>query len=405
MKPQYAYAGSTVALEANLYKKDGYSFAGWNTKADGSGTQYADKGSFKIDSTDVRLYAQWKLVTTKPTITWATPVAIQEGTPLSATQLNALASVPGTYTYSPAASAVLAVGKHVLKVTFVPTDPKFETIETTVEIEVLAQAIVTWANPAPIVEGTPLSGVQLNATASVPGTFTYSPAAGSVLAAGKYTKKVTFTPTDTRLSPVTAQVGLEVTAVIPAAPVSPTYTVTGNPKSTITWGAGTNATSYSVTVDGKSACSVSTLTCEVAKLLGPKSVVTVTSVAAGGRTSAADPATYVAPGSPQVLTVVNFDSARAVLKRAETAKLRAFASQVKAAGFTSLTVFGHTDSVGGVDNKKLSVTRANSTITYLKKLLPGVKFVVSGFASGVPVADNTTAEGKAANRRAEVFIP
>ena len=405
MNPQYAYMGSTVVLDRNLYKKDGFSFAGWNTKADGTGTAYADGASFKIDSSDVILYAQWKLVQTKPTITWATPIAIQEGTALSATQLNALASVPGTYTYAPAAAATLAVGKHTLKVTFVPTDAKYETIETTVEIEVLAKPTITWANPAPIVEGTPLSGVQLNATASVPGTFTYSPAAGSVLAAGKYTKKVTFTPTDTRLSPVTAQVGLEVTAVIPAAPVSPTYTVTGNPQSTITWGAGKDAATYTVLVDGKSACSVAALTCEVAKLLGPKSVVTVTSVAAGGRTSAAVPAAYVAPGSPQVLTVVNFDSARAVLKSAETAKLRAFAAQIKAAGFTSLTVFGHTDSVGGVDNKKLSVSRANSTITYLKKLLPGVKFVLSGFAAGEPVADNSTAEGKAANRRAEVFIP
>jgi flagellar motor protein MotB len=131
----------------------------------------------------------------------------------------------------------------------------------------------------------------------------------------------------------------------------------------------------------------------------------VISVAVGGKESAAIKATYVAPTSPQVLTVVNFDTARAVLKSTETRKLRDFASQIKAAGFTTLTVFGHTDSVGGVDNKKLSVSRATSTITYLKKLLPNVKFVLSGFAAGEPVADNSTTEGKAANRRAEVFIP
>ena len=63
--------------------------------------------------------------------------------------------------------------------------------------------VLTWADPAPIVYGTALSGVQLNATASaagvavVPGTFAYTPGAGAVLNAGVgQTLSVTFTPTD-----------------------------------------------------------------------------------------------------------------------------------------------------------------------------------------------------------------
>jgi hypothetical protein len=56
---------------------------------------------------------------------------------------------------------------------------------------------ITWANPAAITYGTALSGTQLNATASVPGSFVYSPAAGVVLDAGNgQTLSVTFTPTD-----------------------------------------------------------------------------------------------------------------------------------------------------------------------------------------------------------------
>jgi outer membrane protein OmpA-like peptidoglycan-associated protein len=305
----------------------------------------------------------------------------------------------------------LAVGKHTLKVTFLPTSPLYETIETTVEIEVLAKAKLTWANPAAIVEGTALGATQLNATASVPGTFVYSPATGALLPVGKNTLKVTFTPTDSRLSPVTAEVTIDVTAkpvvVVPApgAPVSPTYAVTGGAKTSINWGAGKDAATYTVLVDGKGACSVATLTCDVAQLLGPKNVVTVTSVSANTKTSAAIKADYVAPAGSQVLSVVNFDTAKSVLKSSETAKLRAFASKIKAAGYTSLTVYGHTDSVGGVDNRKLSVSRANSTIAFLKRVLPGVRFTVSGFAASTPVGDNATAEGKAANRRAEVFIP
>lgn len=57
---------------------------------------------------------------------------------------------------------------------------------------------ITWSNPADIVYGTPLSSTQLDATASVPGTFTYTPAAGTVLHAGAaQTLSVTFTPDDT----------------------------------------------------------------------------------------------------------------------------------------------------------------------------------------------------------------
>ena len=52
---------------------------------------------------------------------------------------------------------------------------------------------LTWTNPAPIVYGTALGTNQLNATASVPGTFVYSPPA-RVLSAGTSVLAVVFTP-------------------------------------------------------------------------------------------------------------------------------------------------------------------------------------------------------------------
>lgn len=57
-----------------------------------------------------------------PSITWATPAAISFGTPLSSAQLNASASVPGTFVYSPAASSILAPGSQTLSAIFTPTD-------------------------------------------------------------------------------------------------------------------------------------------------------------------------------------------------------------------------------------------------------------------------------------------
>ena len=56
---------------------------------------------------------------------------------------------------------------------------------------------ITWHNPAAIIYGTPLSGTQLDATASVTGTFVYTPGAGTILNAGNQPLSVNFTPTDT----------------------------------------------------------------------------------------------------------------------------------------------------------------------------------------------------------------
>jgi hypothetical protein len=55
---------------------------------------------------------------------------------------------------------------------------------------------VLWLNPADITYGTPLGSAQLNATTPMPGTFTYSPAAGTVLDVGTHTLSVTFSATD-----------------------------------------------------------------------------------------------------------------------------------------------------------------------------------------------------------------
>ncbi len=57
-----------------------------------------------------------------PVVTWASPAAITYGTALSASQLNASASVPGSLAYSPALGTVLNSGARALSVIFTPTD-------------------------------------------------------------------------------------------------------------------------------------------------------------------------------------------------------------------------------------------------------------------------------------------
>src|SRR5439155_14616783 len=119
---------------------------------------------------------------------------------LSTTQLNASASVAGAFAYTPAAGAVLDAGSaQTLSVSFTPTDAtNYTTATKTVSITVLkATPVITWTTPADIVYGTALSTTLLNASASGPGTFVYTPAAGTAFDAGAaQTLSVTFTPTD-----------------------------------------------------------------------------------------------------------------------------------------------------------------------------------------------------------------
>jgi len=136
-----------------------------------------------------------------PVVTWASPAAITFGTPLTATQLNATANVPGTFSYTPPGGTILDAGANqVLSVNFIPTNAtNYNTVNgTTVLITVnKATPVVTWSSPSAITYGTALGGSQLNASANVPGTFTYSPVAGTILNAGaNQTLSVNFTPTN-----------------------------------------------------------------------------------------------------------------------------------------------------------------------------------------------------------------
>jgi lysophospholipase L1-like esterase len=152
-----------------------------------------------------------------PQIDWADPAPITYGTELSTTQLNATASVPGSFAYSPSLGAVLPAGSQTLSVVFTPTDTTdYATVTTSVTLVVdQAPTSVSWTAPAAITYGTPLSATQLNATASVPGSFTYSPSLGAVLSAGFQTLSVTFTPTDPNYATSTASVTLTVNQVVP----------------------------------------------------------------------------------------------------------------------------------------------------------------------------------------------
>jgi hypothetical protein len=159
------------------------------------------------------------------------------------------------------------------------------TITTVNGILTVTQAVptITWSAPAAIVVGTALSSAQLNATASVPGTFVYNPAAGTVPAMGNDTLAVTFTPTDSiDYKSATATVILTVNAPPNPTPVasglSPGFTSTGSAAFTLTV-TGSGFTSASVVYFGSSA-----LTTQFVSATQVTAAVTAVQIATAGIT-------------------------------------------------------------------------------------------------------------------------
>lgn len=152
---------------------------------------------------------------------WTPPSLLSYGQPLTAAELVASVSTSGpaaagALTFNPAAGTVLAAGTHTLTATAAET-AHYPASSASTEIVVLAvRPQITWPLPASIVYGTPLGASQLNAAANVAGSFTYTPAAGTVLAAGTHTLTVRFTPSDTaNYAAATETVTLEVVRATP----------------------------------------------------------------------------------------------------------------------------------------------------------------------------------------------
>jgi OmpA-OmpF porin, OOP family len=107
-------------------------------------------------------------------------------------------------------------------------------------------------------------------------------------------------------------------------------------------------------------------------------------------------------------TNVHFDTGKSVLSNADKADLCATANTAQGTENALMLVVGYTDSTGGEDiNQELSEKRAARVINYLQQACgwkPYRMLTPSGMAKADPLADNSTPEGKAQNRRVAVNI-
>lgn len=107
-------------------------------------------------------------------------------------------------------------------------------------------------------------------------------------------------------------------------------------------------------------------------------------------------------------TNVFFDTGKWQLSPQAKMELCNAAAQAEATNNALLLVVGYTDSVGSEEyNQTLSEKRASSVINYLQQACRWKPYRVltpTGMAEADPLADNTTEEGKAQNRRVAVNI-
>ncbi|MCQ2148292.1 MAG: OmpA family protein, partial [Bacteroidales bacterium] len=83
-----------------------------------------------------------------------------------------------------------------------------------------------------------------------------------------------------------------------------------------------------------------------------------------------------------------------------------FAAKMSDLVDTDITIWGHTDNTGtAAVNERISKQRAEAVSTYLGSCgIAKSRMTAEGKSFNLPVADNATAEGRAQNRRVEVYI-
>ncbi len=237
----FTLRGSTVLVQGTF----SYTSAAGTLLNAGNGQSVAvtftptDTTTYTTASTNVTV----NVAQSTPTVMSVNPVSITYGTALANTQLSGHAtfvvngstvSVPGVFTYSAAAGAVLNAGNgHTIAVTFTPTDSTdYTTANSTVTVNVAkATPIIGTVNGLNIIYGTALANSQLSGTVTstvhgnsvaVPGTFTYTTAAGTLLNVGNgQMEAITFTPNDTTdFNTVSTTVAVNVAPFTPAVTVN-----------------------------------------------------------------------------------------------------------------------------------------------------------------------------------------
>ncbi|WGH74450.1 OmpA family protein [Tenacibaculum tangerinum] len=104
---------------------------------------------------------------------------------------------------------------------------------------------------------------------------------------------------------------------------------------------------------------------------------------------------------------IYFNTGKATFRTGTTGKLDLIAEVMKEYPKANFSIQGHTDSSGSNSlNQRLSERRAKAVLDYLvvKSGIDSSRLVSAGFGEDYPIADNSTREGRAQNRRVEIKL-
>jgi outer membrane protein OmpA-like peptidoglycan-associated protein len=207
---------------------------------------------------------------------------------------------------------------------------------------------------------------------------------------------------DKEISGITADV-----IVIPLPAANVVVRQINEEKTRITWQRSPNAIGYEVIQNEEVLCTTKSTSCTLGRSISANPPVEIKSLGKDETENVIKEATYIAAPVrviPEVKLVVNFDTNKFNLDTGDRILIQNFAMDVQIYGYKEVDISGHTDSRGGVDNNVLSSNRAKASRAYLLELIPTLKVTVNGYADVISVAPNSTAEGMAANRRAEFRV-
>ncbi|MEI8082418.1 MAG: YDG domain-containing protein, partial [Actinomycetes bacterium] len=329
--------------------KAGFTFAGWNTAANGSGSAFT---STTLVTANITVFAQWTAIPpTTSTVTFdsqgGSAVAPVTGVAYNTALGAAMPAAPtkAGFTFTGWNTAANGSGSAFTSTTLV-----------TANITVFAQ----WTAIPPTTSTVTFDSQGGSAVAPVTGVA-YNTALGAAMPAAPTKAGFTFAGWNTAANGsgsvfdsttlVTADITVfaQWTANRPAPPTGVTYGPSSG-GTLIRWIASPGATGYQIWVGGvlRGTTGAGTLSFFVPEVLGPNADVKVDALGASG--AASDPAagTYQAVTSGKIGTVrFSFNSPK--LTPATKRALRSYAKTIAAQGFTRLTVNGYTsvDRDGG----------------------------------------------------------